>query len=286
MVNFSIRYLHEDALGSTRLVMPASIVSSFSSNYVPYGMDYAMVGEELFQYTGKLLDESTGLYYEGARYYDPTTGRFITEDSYNGTLTDPLSQNRYLYAEDNPMRYVDPTGHVMAVSTGDGGGTPYCGSDPANPQCTTTTTTTQTASSPSQTSHHTEKDIITLLTFLIYTNTPGLEIPVWLMPILAGSLGTVGALQTAIAYALLPLVIEYDVSNNAMNERVPDSLAAGTLAAATVQFVFGFFDFGASTAAGFLLAGSVGTYVELRLQEDPALDDAIYSQLESLLAES
>ena len=80
-----------------------------------------MVGEELFQYTGKLLDESTGLYYEGARYYDPTTGRFITEDSYNGTLTDPLSQNRYLYAEDNPMRYVDPTGHVI-VAVGSGGG--------------------------------------------------------------------------------------------------------------------------------------------------------------------
>ncbi|MDG6988187.1 MAG: RHS repeat-associated core domain-containing protein [Nitrososphaerota archaeon] len=120
MVNYTTYYLHQDALGSTRLVMPASIVSSFSSNYVPYGMDYAMVGEELFQYTGKLLDESTGLYYEGARYYDPTTGRFITEDSYNGTLTDPLSQNRYLYAEDNPMRYVDPTGHVIAILGGGG----------------------------------------------------------------------------------------------------------------------------------------------------------------------
>ncbi|MDG6988191.1 MAG: hypothetical protein JRN21_02575 [Nitrososphaerota archaeon] len=48
--------------------------------------------------------------------------RFITEDSYNRTHTDPLSQNRYVYAEDNPMRYVDPMGHVI-VAVGSGGGT-------------------------------------------------------------------------------------------------------------------------------------------------------------------
>ena len=113
MVNHTTYYLHQDALGSTRLVMPASMVPSFSSDYGPYGMSYAMVGEEAFQYTGKLLDEATGLYYEGARYYDPATGRFITEDSYNGTKTDPISQNKYIYGGDNPMRYVDPTGHYF-----------------------------------------------------------------------------------------------------------------------------------------------------------------------------
>lgn len=52
-------YLHQDALGSTRLVMPASMTPSFDANYVPYGMSYAMMGEETFQYTGKLLDEAT-----------------------------------------------------------------------------------------------------------------------------------------------------------------------------------------------------------------------------------
>ena len=59
MVNYTISYLHQDALGSTRLVMPASMTPSFDANYVPYGMSYAMMGEETFQYTGKLLDEAT-----------------------------------------------------------------------------------------------------------------------------------------------------------------------------------------------------------------------------------
>ncbi len=116
MVNYTTYYLHQDALGSIRLVMPASLITSFISNYLPYGMSYAMTGEEAFQYTGKLLDEATGLYYEGARYYDPETGRFITEDSYNGTKTDPISQNKYIYGGDNPMRYVDPTGHWLVSS--------------------------------------------------------------------------------------------------------------------------------------------------------------------------
>jgi RHS repeat-associated protein len=111
MVNYTTYYLHQDALGSTRLVMPTSMVSSFSSNYIPYGMNFAMMGSEEYQYTGKLMDVVTGLYYEGARYYDPTTGRFITEDSVVGSINDPMSLNRYVYARDNPMKIVDMNGH-------------------------------------------------------------------------------------------------------------------------------------------------------------------------------
>ena len=48
----------------------------------------------------------------GARYYDPSTGRFITQDSYPGSKADPISMNRYAYASDNPERYADPSGHV------------------------------------------------------------------------------------------------------------------------------------------------------------------------------
>ena len=68
MVNFAVYYLQQDALGSTRLVMPASMVSSFSSNFEPYGVGYAMPGSEAYQYTGKPYDSVTCLYYEGARY--------------------------------------------------------------------------------------------------------------------------------------------------------------------------------------------------------------------------
>ncbi|MDG6990888.1 MAG: RHS repeat-associated core domain-containing protein [Nitrososphaerota archaeon] len=111
MVNYTTYYLHQDALGSTVLTMTATVTPAFKAEYVPYGPSYGVTGEEAFQYTGKLLDEATGLYYEGARYYDPETGRFVTEDSYQGDRTDPMTMNLYIYARDNPERYNDPTGH-------------------------------------------------------------------------------------------------------------------------------------------------------------------------------
>ncbi len=53
----------------------------------------------------------TGLDYLRARYYDSQVGTFLTEDSYSGELTDPLSQNLYSYVQNNPVNYTDPSGH-------------------------------------------------------------------------------------------------------------------------------------------------------------------------------
>ncbi|HWO53834.1 MAG TPA: RHS repeat-associated core domain-containing protein, partial [Paenibacillus cookii] len=47
-----------------------------------------------------------------ARYYQPEIGRFISEDTYKGTLGNPLSQNLYAYVANNPLIYVDPSGHA------------------------------------------------------------------------------------------------------------------------------------------------------------------------------
>jgi RHS repeat-associated protein len=63
------------------------------------------------RYAGEYLDNETGLYYLRARYYDPYVGRFISEDSYWGEDTNPLSLNLYTYAYNNPERFIDPTGH-------------------------------------------------------------------------------------------------------------------------------------------------------------------------------
>ncbi|WP_195571467.1 RHS repeat domain-containing protein [Paenibacillus sp. 1001270B_150601_E10] len=67
-----------------------------------------------FRYTGEILDEESGLYYLRARNYDPADGRFITEDTYEGELGNPLSLNLYTYVENNPLIYTDPSGHVKA----------------------------------------------------------------------------------------------------------------------------------------------------------------------------
>jgi RHS repeat-associated protein len=63
-------------------------------------------------YAGYQYDKETGLYYLNARMYDPTTGRFLQEDTYRGSINDPLSLNLYTYCSNNPITYSDPTGHV------------------------------------------------------------------------------------------------------------------------------------------------------------------------------
>jgi len=64
-------------------------------------------------YAGYQYDAETGMYYLNARYYNPVTARFMTEDTYYGSVSDPLSLNLYTYCANNPIIYWDPTGHVV-----------------------------------------------------------------------------------------------------------------------------------------------------------------------------
>ena len=57
---------------------------------------------QLFAYNGEDCDD-TGLDYLRARYYDSQGGTFLTEDSYSDEDTEPLSQNRYSYVQNNPV---------------------------------------------------------------------------------------------------------------------------------------------------------------------------------------
>jgi RHS repeat-associated protein len=82
--------------------------------YRPFGSENYHANTQAFsvsnRYTGQTLDEETGLYYYGARYYDPELARFIQADS---TVPDPeFSQayNRYAYCYNNPLKFSDPTG--------------------------------------------------------------------------------------------------------------------------------------------------------------------------------
>ena len=44
---------------------------------------------------------------------DPSTGTFTTMDTYQGSIFDPVSLHKYLYANANPVTYVDPSGYMM-----------------------------------------------------------------------------------------------------------------------------------------------------------------------------
>ncbi|MCU6795127.1 S8 family serine peptidase [Paenibacillus sp. WQ 127069] len=70
-----------------------------------------------YRYTGEPQDDESGLIYLRARYYDPTVGRFISQDTVEGDLNNPLSLNLYTYVQNNPLRYTDPSGHRTRKSS-------------------------------------------------------------------------------------------------------------------------------------------------------------------------
>ena len=83
-----------------------------------------------WRYQGRLLVTTSGnadLYEAGARSYAPGLGAFTQLDSVMGGAADPLSMNRYLYAEANPATLIDPTGHGVDQGAG------YCAPDICGP---------------------------------------------------------------------------------------------------------------------------------------------------------
>jgi len=101
-------YLYHDALGSTR----ATSVSD-AEQYYPYGgTRVGGVTSTPYRYTGQRA-EPTGLYFYGARWYDPALGRFLQPDTIVPDPANPQSLNRYSYTLNNPLKYTDPTGHCV-----------------------------------------------------------------------------------------------------------------------------------------------------------------------------
>jgi RHS repeat-associated protein len=125
--NATLRYIHQDHLTGTSIVTSdnGSLVESLK--YYSYGETRSFTGTDVTdkKYTGQRLD-GTGLYYYGARYYDPTIGRFISPDTIVPSPANPQSFNRYSYCLNNPLKYTDPSGHLVY----DENGNPIDTSDP------------------------------------------------------------------------------------------------------------------------------------------------------------
>jgi len=111
-----VTYVHTDHLGSTSVTSGAQ---SGNIRYFPYGATRSGAVATAYKFTGQRLDDSTGLYYYGARYYDAALGRFIQADSIVPNPGNPQALNRYSYVYNNPLRYVDPTGHWVAINPDD-----------------------------------------------------------------------------------------------------------------------------------------------------------------------
>lgn len=108
-----IWYYLYDGHGSTRILTNEAGRITDHYSYDAWGSLLEKEGdtENDFLYTGEQYNANTGLYYLRARYMNPSTGTFISMDSYHGSIYDPVSLHKYLYANANPVMYTDPIGY-------------------------------------------------------------------------------------------------------------------------------------------------------------------------------
>jgi RHS repeat-associated protein len=88
----------------------------FAQSYEPYGDVLDSYGEEGSHYgfTGEMQDP-TGLVYLRARYYNTGIGIFTAKDPFAGIASIPRSFNPYMYANNNPLLFTDPSGRFPQI---------------------------------------------------------------------------------------------------------------------------------------------------------------------------
>ena len=137
-------FYHGDHLGSSSFITDAAGAVYQHLEYFPYGETWVEEGGSgqmpYYRFTGKELDPETGLYYYGARYYDPVLSRWISADplfaNYLPNLLDKkqskenwrperdlpgmggvfevINLNLYHYAGNNSILYIDASGQEKA----------------------------------------------------------------------------------------------------------------------------------------------------------------------------
>ena len=125
-IDQGIFYYHPDHLGSSSWITDDQGEAVQYLHYMPFGElwenQQPSEYDERFKFTGKERDTETGYDYFGARYYASTLPMWLS--------VDPLSDDYpnitpYAYCNWNPVKYVDPTGEWIAVTSNDDTGTSY-----------------------------------------------------------------------------------------------------------------------------------------------------------------
>ncbi|WP_440055933.1 RHS repeat-associated core domain-containing protein [Pseudoalteromonas sp. T1lg65] len=107
-------YLGKKLIAKYGDVTPTSTAES-RQHYRPYGESIEGAKDDI-GYTGHKFDKELGLSYMQARYYDPVIVRFYSNDLLG--VRDVHSFNRYAYANNNPYKYIDPTGMFVVYAGG------------------------------------------------------------------------------------------------------------------------------------------------------------------------
>jgi RHS repeat-associated protein len=101
-------YYEQDGVGSVTSLSSSTATIAQSYTYDSFGNTTNSSGSltNFFRYTGREFDTETGLYYNRARYYDPSAGRFVSEDPI-GFLG---GNDFFMYSDNDPTLLVDPFG--------------------------------------------------------------------------------------------------------------------------------------------------------------------------------
>jgi RHS repeat-associated protein len=119
-IRFFLTDLHEDVVGLSDTTGALTGTASYS----PWGEKRTITGETAYLgFQGDPTDPDTGMVDMLSRWYDPSLGRFTTQDVLFGDPAEPMSLNQYVYTQDSSVSYTDPTGMVMTS----GGGTECSG---------------------------------------------------------------------------------------------------------------------------------------------------------------
>ena len=116
----SFQYFHQfDGLGSTINLTDSSGAQKANYSYDPWGkLTVALdpVGtKDKYKFTGEQSD-SDGLVFLRARYYDTSLGHFLSRDQQIHALHNPSAFNKYSYALNNPLVFVDRAGRSSTTT--------------------------------------------------------------------------------------------------------------------------------------------------------------------------
>ena len=117
MTDNETTYYHQDHLGSVNVITDKAGLARSLTEYDPFGKisRFEKYGSKIPSgwnfFNDKPLDDESGLMYYGARYYNPSLGRFITPDTIVPGASNPQNLNRYSYCGNNPVNFTDPSGH-------------------------------------------------------------------------------------------------------------------------------------------------------------------------------
>jgi RHS repeat-associated protein len=114
---WSLSYYCYDGGGHVRAL--ANEVGTLTDTYTfdAFGVLIAKTGstQNNYLYRGEQFDPDLHLYYQRARYLNTDTGRFWTQDTYEGSPGTPASLHKYFYANNDPVGGWDPSGNVSLL---------------------------------------------------------------------------------------------------------------------------------------------------------------------------